>query len=273
MNSIERLNLKVVSNELTEKDIHNHIESLRYASIIQKGLLPKRRHFRRHFEDHFVLFRPMDFISGDFYWVGARDEFTYLAVGDCTGHGVPGAMLSILARNILEYSIMTKSIFSTDKILREMDKKFIESFFNVKEEEFNNDWVDVSLVKIDHLKSQIEFSSANRKILHVGKTGSQLYSGSSYPIGGWQIEKRRKFDRVLIPFEKGDSLYLGSDGYQDQIGGEKGKKYSSRRLHEILTKWYELPCSTQKSKLVKELDNWQGKNDQIDDICIVGVRL
>lgn len=265
--------MKSVPNQLNEKDIQNHIESLRYASIIQRGLLPKRRHFKRHFEDHFVFFRPMDFISGDFYWVGGKDEVTYLAVGDCTGHGVPGAMLSILARNILEYSIMTKSIISTDKILREMDKKFIESFFHVKDEEFNNDWVDVSLVKIDRSKSIIEFSSANRKILHVGKTGSQLYAGSSYPIGGWQIEKRRKFDKVVIPFESGDSLYLGSDGYQDQIGGEREKKYSSRRLHDLLTEWYNLPFSAQKLKLVKDLNSWQGKNDQIDDICIVGVRL
>jgi serine phosphatase RsbU (regulator of sigma subunit) len=111
---------------ISEANLTNHIESLKYAGIIQRGLLPKKRHFNRHVTDHFVFFKPLNFVSGDFYWIGGKDGLIFAAVGDCTGHGVPGAMLSILARNILEYSIMTKSILSTDKILREMDRKFLE---------------------------------------------------------------------------------------------------------------------------------------------------
>jgi serine phosphatase RsbU (regulator of sigma subunit) len=259
--------------EVSEANLTNHIESLKYASIIQRGLLPKKRHFNRHFSDHFVLFKPLNFVSGDFYWVGGKDGLIFAAVGDCTGHGVPGAMLSILARNILEYSIMTKSFLSTDRVLRELDKKFIESFFHVREEEYNNDWVDIALICIDKKRSVIEFSSANRKILHVGKNGAEVYSGSSYPIGGWQVERNRRFDRVTIPFEPGDAIYLGSDGYQDQIGGERLKKFSSRRLHDLLQDNYEHPMKKQKIKLVKELAKWQGKEEQIDDICLMGLRI
>lgn len=263
----------LVSVNISEANLTNHIESLKYASIIQRGLLPKKRHFNRHVSDHFVFFKPLNFVSGDFYWIGGRGDLVFAAVGDCTGHGVPGAMLSILARNILEYSIMNKSIFSTDRILRELDKKFIESFFHVREEEYNNDWVDIALICIDKKRSTIEFSSANRKILHVGREGAVVHAGSSYPIGGWQIETNRKFERVIIPFEPGDALYMGSDGYQDQIGGERLKKFSSRQLHELLHENYHLPMNKQKMVLVKTLSKWQGKEEQIDDICLMGIRL
>lgn len=257
-----------------EADLTTYMESLKYAEIIQYGLLPKKRHFDRLVDDHFTVFQPLDILSGDFYWIGKKDHLTYIAVGDCTGHGVPGALLSVLASSILEYSIMNKGINKTNKILKEVDKKFIESFSEVQDEFFNNDWVDIALVCIDQKENKLYFSSANRKlcIVTIDKE-MHILEGSSYPIGGWQVELDRKFDAQSFSFQKGDVFYIGSDGFQDQIGGPKNKKYSSKRLHTLLGSLSEFDMTNQKRILENELKNWKGVNDQIDDICIVGIRL
>ncbi|MEN9997634.1 MAG: hypothetical protein RI922_624 [Bacteroidota bacterium] len=257
-----------------EADLTTYIESLNYAQIIQHGLLPKKRHFKRLFEDYFVIYKPLNILSGDFYWIGKKDHLTYFAVGDCTGHGVPGALLSVLASSILEYSIMNKGLNKTNKILQEVDKKFIESFSGSKEDFFNNDWVDIALVCIDNKENKIYFSSANRKICIVNsKAEIDVLAGSPYPIGGWQVEQHRKFESRSYAFKKGDCLYIGSDGFQDQIGGPKNKKYSSKRLHELFGQIGEKGMSDQESLLENEFMDWKGANDQIDDVCIVGIRL
>ena len=257
-----------------DADLATYIESLKYAEIIQRGMLPKKRHFNRIFEDYFVIYKPLNILSGDFYWVGKKEHLTFVAVGDCTGHGVPGALLSVLASSILEYSVMNKGVNKTNKILQEVDKKFIESFSSVKDDFFNNDWVDIALVCIDWHENKLYFSSANRKICIVSQDKStHILEGSHYPIGGWQVEKNRKFESSSFNFQKGDILYMGSDGFQDQIGGPKNKKYSSKRLHTFFKEINEDSFESQKVKLEKELKTWQGTNDQIDDICILGVRL
>lgn len=257
---------------LNESDLTLHIESLRYARIIQRGLLPKKRHFQREVDDHFVLYRPLKIVSGDFYWIGGKNNVTYAAVGDCTGHGVPGAMLSILARNILEYAIMSKEIVHTDHILAEMDKKFIESFYGVSDE-YNNDWVDISLIRIDWDQMKLEFSSANRKLLLVSGSEFNVLAGNRFPIGGWQIEKNRVFNRQSLDISKGDIVYIGSDGFQDQLGGNYEKKFSSQRLHELLVHISSHPMQKQKLILERSLMEWQGKTEQIDDICIMGLKI
>lgn len=262
-----------MKEEFVSANLTTHFESLRYAQLIQNGLLPKRRHFNRLVKDHFVFYKPLHFVSGDFYWIGEKENRIYIAVGDCTGHGVPGAMLSVLCRSILDYSIMTKGITRTDRILREMDKKFIESFYNIREEDYNNDWVDIALICIDYQKMKIHFSSANRKALHVGTEGACLLKGSSYPIGGWQVEKQRRFQSETICFQSGDAIYIGSDGFQDQIGGQKTKKFSSKRLHELIMEIYNSPMKDQRSVIKATFENWKGNEDQVDDVCLLGIRL
>lgn len=258
---------------INPSNLTTHIESLRYARLIQQGLLPKKRHFNRLFNDHFVIYKPLNYVSGDFYWVGGKGDLSYLAVGDCTGHGVPGAMLSVLARSILEYSIMNKGLTKTHKILHELDKKFIESFSGINGEFYNNDWVDLALVCIDKKNKKIYFSSAKRKMLFIDKNEARLIDGEPFPIGGWQMEEKRNFKSTVLDFSEGDTIYLGSDGYQDQIGGDKMKKFSSRRLHDLLGEVHELKMSEQKNLLLTTFTSWKAMNDQVDDICIVGIRL
>lgn len=250
------------------------LEGLSSAELVQQALLPKKRHFERLFKDSFVFYQPKHIISGDFYWVGKKHDFTYLAVGDCTGHGISAALLSVLALNLLEYVIMNKGLKKPNKILKEFDKKFIESFKYSDKENGDNPWIDISLVCIDNLENKIYYSSANRKMLIRKKDQSfKVFSGSRYPIGGWQMEQNRTFDTATISYESGDKIYLGSDGFQDQIGGKLNKKFKSKNLHELLILTGNTTLETQKQNIISTFNLWKKNNEQVDDICIVGVEL
>lgn len=257
--------------ELVEKI---YIEDLSNAKIIQQALLPKERHFNRMFKSHFVVYIPQNMISGDFYWIGRKNELTYLVVGDCIGHGISAALLSVLALNLFEYTIMNKGVKKTNKILKEVNKKFIESFKNTELQSFDTPWMELSIVCVDNKNNTLYFSSANRKLMHVTNDKEYIiYKGSNYPIGGWQIEVDRQFEATSIQFNEGDKVYLGSDGLQDQIGGLENKKFTSKRLHDLLAKNSNLPFNIQKNVVEEEFYKWKRNNDQFDDVCIVGVLL
>lgn len=255
---------------IEENDLRKSLES---AKIVQIGLLPKERHLKKVLNQYFVFYEPKDIVSGDFYWVGVKHGLKYLVVGDCTGHGISASLLSVLGLNLFEYVIMNKGIKRVSKILQEVDKKFIESF-SKEDNPFDNPWIDLSIICIDEKNRKVHFSSANRKLLVVEKNENiQLFRGSRYPIGGWQIEDKRTFASTIIPYKKGTMLYLGSDGFQDQIGGQNNKKYKSKNLHSLLSDLSSKSLLDQKNELVKEFQDWKGSFSQTDDVCMVGVRL
>ncbi|MFD1551121.1 hypothetical protein DNU06_04015 [Putridiphycobacter roseus] len=247
---------------------------LETARTIQEGLLPKPRHFQRLFNDSFVLDIPLNIISGDFYWIGAKNDLSYAVIGDCTGHGTAAALLSVLAINLFEYTIMNKGLKKTYKILQEVDKRFIESFKNIEEENFDNPWIDLSIVCIDKKKSKLYFSSANHKLIHISKQAEmQVIKGNKYPIGGWQMEQNRTFDPQIIDYQPGDIIFMGSDGFQDQFGGPKFKKYKLKRLNNLLQSNFNLPFNQLKTLLEFEFNAWKGDNFQVDDVCLMGIKL
>lgn len=253
---------------------HNELTaSLKYAEIIQKGVLPKERHFKRLFSDYFVMYVPQTFVSGDFYWIGEVDDQILFAVGDCTGHGVPGAMLTMLAQSFLNYIILGKKMTNTSEILKEFDKKFIETFKHDVENQFHNDWIDISLCCYDKKKMKLQFSSAKRKMMLVSNLDNEIFKGSNYPLGGWQIEDERLFESQVINVNKGDMVFLGSDGFQDQIGGTNSKKFGSKQLHELLSEIAHLPCDKQLMILKRAFKKWKQDETQLDDICLMGIRL
>jgi serine phosphatase RsbU (regulator of sigma subunit) len=262
-----------ISNMMTTTDNIELQRSLESAKIVQIGLLPKKRHLQRVLKEYFVIYKPKDIVSGDFYWVGAKHGLKYLVVGDCTGHGISASLLSVLGLNLFEYVIMNKGIKRVSKILQEVDKKFIESF-SKEGNPFDNPWIDLSIICIDKENKKVHFSSANRKLFVVDNNKNvQLFRGSRYPIGGWQIEDNRSFVSSIIPYEKGTMLYLGSDGFQDQIGERNNKKFKSKNLHRLLS---EISCHTvsdQEYLLNHEFEDWKGNSTQTDDVCLIGVRL
>ncbi len=248
--------------------------SLQSAKLVQEALLPKRRHFNRLFEDSFVFYSPKEILSGDFYWVGQKGEFRIIIVGDCTGHGISAALVSVLALNLFEYVVMNKGVFEAHKILEEVEKRYIESFKDVDDATFDNPWIDLSVICINDTMERIQFASANRKVLHViAPSRKAIYKSTGYPLGGWQLRENRTFEPVYIPYLKGSKLYLGSDGFQDQFGGPLGKKYGSLKLHEFLAKNSDLSFSEQREKLRQEFIQWIANEDQTDDICVVGVKI
>ncbi|MDB4515986.1 SpoIIE family protein phosphatase [Crocinitomicaceae bacterium] len=248
--------------------------SLQSAKLVQEALLPKERHFRRLFEDSFVLYWPKEILSGDFYWIGQKNELRFIIVGDCTGHGISAALVSVLALNLFEYAVMNKGITLPHKILEEVDNRYIESFKDINEENFDNPWIDLSVVCIDDKKKRIQFAAANRKLLYVPNGyPAQVYKTKGYPLGGWQIRKLRSFSSIEIPYEKGSNLYLGSDGIQDQFGGEKLKKFGSSRLHQILKSNSRLPFTDQQRLLKSNILEWKQNEEQTDDICLIGIQV
>ena len=247
---------------------------LRSAELLQQALLPKKRHFDRLFSDSFVFYRPKEYLSGDFYWVGKRNKVRYLVVGDCSGHGVSAALVTVLMLNLIEYAIMNKGIRDPDKILREIDKRYIESFTDSDDTAFDNPWVDLSVISIDDSKNLLTYSSANRKLLHVrDREDFTIHKSNGYPLGGWQVRSEREFESREISFEPGDALYIGSDGFQDQFGGGDSKKFGSMRLHQLLAANSQIPFELQCEFLAYEFRQWKSDETQTDDVCIVGVKL
>lgn len=278
---IDRLNSnEIIDNEQLKNQfisLYNYnnelTASLRYAEIIQKGALPKDRHFKRLFEDYFVMYVPQSFVSGDFYWIGEIDDKVLFAVGDCTGHGVPGAMLTMLGQSFLNHIILGKGYTDTSKILIEFDKKFIETFRKEHTDKYSNDWIDIALCCYDKTKGTLMFSSAKRKIMIMNNENMLMYKGSNYPIGGWQMEAKRTFDAVTIKADAGDMVFLGSDGFQDQVGGDFSKKYGSKQLHNLLAEISCLPCEKQLMILKRTFLQWKRDEHQLDDVCLMGVRI
>ena len=275
LNSNEIIDSEQLKNQFISLYNYNNelTASLRYAEIIQKGALPKDRHFKRLFEDYFVMYVPQSFVSGDFYWIGEVDDKVLFAVGDCTGHGVPGAMLTMLGQSFLNHIILGKGYTDTSKILVEFDKKFIETFRKEHTDKYSNDWIDIALCCYDKIKGTLMFSSAKRKIMIMNNENMLMYKGSNYPIGGWQMEAKRTFDAVTIKADAGDMVFLGSDGFQDQVGGDFSKKYGSKQLHNLLAEISYLPCEKQLMILKRTFLQWKRDEHQLDDVCLMGVRI
>jgi len=264
-------NIEQLDRQQKETNFEN---SLKYAELLQQGIFPKQRHFDRIFSESFILFKPLQLISGDFYWLAESNGLIYLIVGDCTGHGAPGAILSVLISGLFDYVILNKQVKKTHKILREVDNRFIESFSSPEiKNKFNNDWVDVSLCCIEPETKTIYFSGAKRNALIINEKGTKVLKGCPYSIGGWQMESNRQYGSTKLKYKKGDMLYLGTDGFQDQKGGASGKRYKASTLHKFIADNAKHKMNSQKELLNDELKQWMGEYKQTDDICIVGVKL
>lgn len=270
MKDVHELLKSIRTNEIAVKE---HRDELMYAGILQQGLLPRQRHFERIFEDSFCIYQPKNYVSGDFYWVGEKNGIRYFASADCTGHGVPAAMLSVLGYSLLNYALYNADLQTPSEILKKVDVKFIESFDFDGSTQTTNDWIDMSICSFDPSTMKLSFCGANRKALVISEKTSHVLPGNRYPIGGWQLESYREFREHTIEVKKGDWVYLGSDGFQDQFGGLFGKKFGSNKLHTLLKSLSVLNGADQKKYLLEHLAVWKNNREQTDDICLRGVRL
>ncbi len=253
--------------EAKNKDI---TDSIRYAKRIQETILPRDAYIREHMADSFILYKPKDIVSGDFYWVNQKFDKLFFSAIDCTGHGVPGALVSIVAHANLQRSVLLFNCTTPSEILEQLNIGVQESF-SKDDEENMKDGMDIALCALDRANNKLEFAGANNPMYLVRKGVLTEIKGNKQPIGHYIVNE--KFVNHVIDVEKGDMVYLFSDGYADQFGGEKNKKFGYKRLKELLAFIHNLSMSEQKEILNTTIEKWRSEEDQLDDICVIGVRI
>ncbi len=243
--------------------------SINYASRIQRALLPDPKEIEGLPDRLFFLYIPKDIVSGDFYWFTRIDQHLILVAGDCTGHGVPGAFMSMLGISFLEEIINNRKITVAGRILDELNNEVQRALRQTGKRDEAKDGMDISLCVIDHAINRLYYSGAFNNIYLICNNELTEYRADRMPIGIYdQVEKQ--FSTQEIEYSKGDILYMFSDGYADQFGGPIGKKYKYSKLKSFLLSIHNLPLVRQKQRLEKEFYNWKGDSPQIDDVLIMG---
>ncbi|MFM7024282.1 MAG: PP2C family protein-serine/threonine phosphatase [Flavobacteriales bacterium] len=244
-----------------------------FAGRIQQSILPKKYHFDRLELDAFLYYQPKNYVSGDFYWLAQKDGCIYVALGDCTGHGPAGGLLSVLGISLLNHIVLNKGLTSLRDIITEMDAKLITTFPSSNSKPTNNDWMDLAIVKIDPQQHLVHYVCANSKMVILNGNDTVICQGVKYPVGGWQIEPTRDFHENVLSYNKGDLIYLFSDGFKDQIGSRDNKKFGSPCFYKILQSLSELHMYQQEQVLDDVFRKWKGLNEQTDDVAVVGLKL
>jgi serine phosphatase RsbU (regulator of sigma subunit) len=259
----EIINTQKVIVEEKQKEI---LDSIHYAQRIQHALLASDKLLGRNLPEYFVLFKPKDIVSGDFYWATAKGDKFYLAVCDSTGHGVPGAFMSLLNISFLNEGITEKNIINPNEIFNHVRKRLIE---NVSYDG-GKDGMDGTLLCISG--SHLSYASAYNAPLVIRKGNAIELNTDKMPVGSSPKEKE-SFTLNTFDLQKGDMLYTFTDGYADQFGGQKGKKYKYKQLEEKLMSICLNPLAEQKDILIKEFENLKGKLEQVDDVLIIGIKV
>lgn len=261
------------ANEQIEKARENTMASIRYAQRIQNALLPSHRTLSKHLKDYFVFYQPRDVVSGDFYWFQGKEDEFYIAIADCTGHGVPGAIMAVMADISLDYAFFKQDYQDISDILAAFDRELIKLLHkNVNpEEEPAQDGLVIALCKINKKTKQLTYTAASSPAFIV-REGVLIELNPDKHIIGGSIKEGKEFSSQVLQLEENDMLYLFSDGYQDQFGGEKKKKIGTRRFKDILLEIAHLPLEQQNEFLQKEFNQWKGNYSQIDDVLIIGIR-
>lgn len=259
--------------EEKNKDI---TDSILYAQKIQEAMLHSHTDVSSVFPDSFILYKPKDIVAGDFYWWIKEEDRCYLAAADCTGHGVPGAMVSVACANILNKSVKELELTRPSDILDKTTELVIEAFsINENEKTYIKDGMDIALCAINRLangNANIEFSGANNPLWVIRKDGNfEEIAADRQPIGYFEYQK--PFTNSSITLEKGDTMFMFSDCYSDQFGGAKNKKFKSSNFKKKLISIQSNSLEVQKEILEKEFDNWKGDFEQTDDVCVIGVRI
>jgi serine phosphatase RsbU (regulator of sigma subunit) len=268
---LRHVELKQAYDIIEEKNIEI-TASINYARRIQQAILPKTSEIKGLSERIFILYKPKDIISGDFYWFKKAGRKLIICAGDCTGHGVPGALMSMLGISFLEEIISYRKISNSALILNELRKEVQRALHQKGIRDEAKDGMDISLCVIDNFRKIIQYSGANNNLYMVRNGEFSECTADRMPIGIYDLEDK-DFSAHDIPYLNGDMIYMHSDGYADQFGGPDHKKFKSSTLKTLLTEIYNLPLPQQKEVLEKRFSDWKGNNFQIDDVLVMGLRM
>ncbi len=246
-------------------------DSIYYAKRIQTAVLPDLSAVSGMLKDYFILFRPRDIVSGDFYWLYREGQKVIVVAADCTGHGVPGAFMSMLGVSLLSEIVNKDKIFQANLILNSLRDYIKGMLGQTGKMDEAKDGMDMALVILDYGKKEIQYAGAYNPLILIRNGGMLEYKGDKMPIG-IQINEKESFTNHIIPMQPGDTLYIFSDGYADQFGGEDGRKFKIRHFKELLLEIHRKPMPEQKKILEETLLKWMGDHSQLDDILVIGLR-
>jgi serine phosphatase RsbU (regulator of sigma subunit) len=264
--------LETKSREIETKK-EEIISSINYAKRIQQAILPAEDTIYRTVPLSFILYRPRDIVSGDFFWFYEIDQNSYIIVcADCTGHGVPGAFMTVIGSNLLTQIVTESRITRPAEVMAELDRRIIQTLRQQKEHyQVVQDGMDLAMLKVDRTKNELVFTSAKRPAIFIRDKEICELKGSKNTLGGLRTCEKR-FEEITINYRENDIIYLFTDGYTDQFGGPENKKYMIRRFREQLLAMHMLPMHEQRQKLNDTITDWIGANEQTDDILVMGIR-
>jgi serine phosphatase RsbU (regulator of sigma subunit) len=249
-------------------------DSINYARRIQSAMLPPKTYVSELLNDSFILYKPRDIVSGDFYWVKQVNQYVVIAAADCTGHGVPGAFMSILGIGYLNEIVARREITQANQVLNDLRKQIKNALRQRGERDESKDGIDMALCVLDLKNNTLQYAGANNPLYLIRgvKAEAELieYSPDRMPIG-YYYGKDVSFTNHDIKLKPGDTFYMFSDGFMDQKGGKENKKFLSRRFKALLMEIQDQPMLDQKDALYQSLCEWMGSNSQTDDILVVGV--
>lgn len=245
--------------------------SINYAQRIQFNLLPNERLFSEYFVDHFIMFSPKDIVSGDFYWMQKIDDKLVLVLGDCTGHGVPGAFMTLLGINLLNNIVLEARLTEPGMILNELDQR-LEEYFGVTDKAKMSDGMELTICVMCDNKEEIAYACAGSKFLIHSDDGFTLFKGNTEHIGDRKRSNFKGYVTQYTNLKEKDTVYLFSDGFQDQFGGPKNKKHSFRRMLDLFEANVNLSLDDQRMMIEAEFDQWMLNQPQTDDVTVIGIR-
>jgi phosphoserine phosphatase RsbU/P len=270
----QNLNSKLqVAYDKIEENNKSIRDSINYAKLIQEAMLPEKEIVDSFVTRSFIIYKPKDIVSGDFYWFQQKDNKLVIVVADCTGHGVPGALMSMIGYGLLNEIVNVNGITQPNKILSRMNRGVRKA---LKQDTVNPrcDGMDVAICTIDKTSGDLHFAGANRHLVYIRKGREmELIKGNKFGIGGLYSDTMVEFTNHSVTYNQGDTLYLFTDGYADQFGGARGKRMMTRNLFKILQRSLSFGLEEQEQVLRHWLTKWQRNLEQTDDILLMGVEL
>ncbi len=260
------------SSVLFTQAMDEHLSSLRYASMIQRALMPDTSFLSGIIKDHFVIYLPKDYVSGDFYYAYQNAGYTIIAAGDCTGHGVPGALLSILGISFLNEILQVRVVPRANRILNRMREKIMDALDQRGQEYEQKDSIDIALCVYEPFRSVLQYAGANRPLIMVSNGELREIKPDKMPIGVAPLEEV-SFTNHRIEVNEGDRFYMFSDGYPDQFGEESNKKFKSRNFRDLIGYVSDWSMDRQKTHIENTFQEWKGKSVQVDDVLVVGFEI
>ena len=257
--------------ELIEAKNLEILDSIRYAKRLQEASLPSRQMLLDLFPENFIIYYPKDIVAGDFYWFGNAGGKHIVVAADCTGHGVSGALMSMLGMSLLNQIVTVDHLSDPAAILDRLHRDVVIALN--QDETDSREGMDIIVCVFDQSLKNLEFSGANRPLWVVRGQEILTCSTDKMPVGGLQFEERTPFTSQSIQLYSNDRLYLFTDGYADQFGGEQGKKFMTRKMKEVLVETSSLSAAEQSRQLSKHFHDWKGNLEQVDDVLVIGLQI